>query len=160
MRNKFRTRILQTRTSDRSSLHRLLKPFPFEGYVYRGMNAKTPEAVLKFKSLMEQGELFVEPGLFSASALYPLPNGFQNMNTHFAIRSKSGRLIRPFVKRDAAKREWEVLFCYDTTFKILSFKDTKPGEEHRAGDSGRYRIVMEEVSSLIPGLKMAPANEE
>ena len=61
---------------------------------------------------------------------------------------------------DAAKREWEVLFCHGTTFKILSFEHTKPGEEHRARDGGRYRIVMEEVSSLVPGLKMAPADEE
>ena len=120
-----------------------IKPFPFEDYVYRGMNAKTPEAVLKFKSLMEQGELFVEPGLFSASALYPLPNSFQNMNTHFAIRSKSGRLIQAFSNR---KDEWEVLFAAGTSFRILSFEDT-----NLAG-WGRYKIVMEEVTSPIGGL--------
>ena len=140
-------------------------PFTNEYFVYRCVDFKTQSEVFWFN---ECGKLFQDRGFTSACAFTPdqqweradLSSDFFSMNAYIAIRSKSGRLIRPFVKRDAAKREWEVLFCYDTTFKILSFKDTKPGEEHRAGDSGRYRIVMEEVSSLIPGLKMAPANEE
>ena len=117
-----------------------IDPFPFEDYVYRGMDAKTPEVVLKFKRLMEKGELFVEPGLLSASALYPLPHSYQNMNTHFAIRSMSGRLIQAFSNR---KEEWEVLFAAGTSFRILSFEDTEPGGSHESW--GRYKIVMEEV---------------
>jgi hypothetical protein len=121
-----------------------IKPFPFAQYcVYRGMKAKTPEAVLNFKSLMEKRELFVEPGLLSASALYPLPPSFQNMNTHFAIRSKSGRLIQAFSNR---KDEWEVLHPAGTSFRILSFEDTEPGGSH--GSPGRYKIVMEEVEEI------------
>ena len=89
---------------------------------------------------MEKGELFVEPGLLSASALYPLPHSYQNMNTHFAIRSMSGRLIQAFSNR---KEEWEVLFAAGTSFRILSFEDTEPGGSHESW--GRYKIVMEEV---------------
>ena len=122
-----------------------IMPFPFaEHFVYRGMDAKTPEDVFIFKDLMEKGELFNELGMLSTSGLYPLPNAFQNMNTHFAIRPKSGRLIQAFSKR---KEEWEVLFAAGTSFRVLSFEDTEPDGSHSA--PGRYKIVMEEVTSPI-----------
>ena len=122
-----------------------IMPFPFaEHFVYRGMDAKTPEDVFIFKDLMEKGELFNELGMLSTSGLYPLPNAFQNTNTHFAIRPKSGRLIQAFSKR---KEEWEVLFAAGTSFRVLSFEDTEPDGSHSA--PGRYKIVMEEVTSPI-----------
>ena len=122
-----------------------IEPFSFaEHFVYRGMDAETPEDVFIFKSLMEKGELFNERGMLSASGLYPLPNAFQMMNTHFAIRSKSGRLIQAFSNR---KEEWEVLFAAGASFRVLSFEDTEPDGSHRA--PGRYKIVMEEITSPI-----------
>jgi hypothetical protein len=129
-----------------------MKPFPFvKFYAYRGIEL-THEDAFRFKSLLEKGELFVEPGLLSASAksLDVLKNRtYVQRNTYFAIRSKSGRLIQKYSKRED---EWEVLFAAGTSFRILSFEDTTPGVDPGVSSWGRYKIVMEEVESKIWGL--------
>ena len=129
-----------------------IKPFPFvKCCVYRGIEL-THEDAFRFKALMRSGEPFVEPGLLSASAksLDELQNRtYVQRNTYFAIRSKSGRLIQKYSKRED---EWEVLFAAGTSFRILSFEDTTPVVDPGVSGWGRYKIVMEEVESKIWGL--------
>ena len=129
-----------------------IKPFPFvKCCVYRGIEL-THEDAFRFKALMRSGEPFVEPGLLSASAksLDELQNKtYVQRNTYFAIRSKSGRLIQKYSKRED---EWEVLFAAGTSFRILSFEDTTPVVDPGVSGWGRYKIVMEEVESKIWGL--------
>ena len=132
-----------------------LKPYPFrDHWVYRSIRSEKQEFVLNFKDLMERGEPFVEPGLLSACALSFDMEEKKNYeyycrNTYFAIRSKSGRLIRKYSQQPD---EWEVLFAAGTSFRILSFEDTTPGVEHGKSNNGRYKIVMEEIASQIWGL--------
>mmetsp|Transcript_11395 Transcript_11395/g.32249 ORF Transcript_11395/g.32249 Transcript_11395/m.32249 type:complete len:354 (-) Transcript_11395:162-1223(-) len=137
-----------------------IPPYPFrENFVYRCINM-TPELAVWFQRQTMSGEPFKEPAFTSACAFSPhqqqemkeIPNIFHVMNTYIAIRSRSGRLVKKYVNSKGFQGEWEVLFCYDTMFRILAFDDTKPGEEHGSGGAGRYQIVMEEVSSCIPGL--------
>jgi hypothetical protein len=129
----------------------------------------TPELARLFQQSKASGQAFTERGFTSTSAFSPeqqlcrrdLTNKFFTRNTYIAIRSKSGRLVRQFLRNSSTfKDEWEVLFCYDTKFRVLSFEDTTPGLEVEAGERGRYRIVMEEVQSRIPGLETAQLNEE
>mmetsp|Transcript_11374 Transcript_11374/g.32174 ORF Transcript_11374/g.32174 Transcript_11374/m.32174 type:complete len:227 (-) Transcript_11374:170-850(-) len=143
-----------------------IPPYPFrDSFVYRCINA-SPELVLWLQQRV--GKLLKEPSFTSASAFSPqqqldrldLPNNYGTRNTYIAIRSRSGRLVRQYVRSKSYKEEWEVLFCYGTTFRVLSFEDTQPGKKHEVGTQGRYRIVMEEVKSRISRLKMAQLNEE
>ena len=137
-----------------------IPPYPFHDFfVYRCINM-TQEHAIWFQQQMASGKPFTELAFTSACAFSPkqqnerkdLTNKFHIMNTYIAIRSKSGRLVKKYTR--GYEDEWEVLFCYDTTFRILSFEDTRPGEEHEVGTRGRFRIVMEEVSSRIPGLDL------
>ena len=129
-----------------------MKPFPFVNcFVYRGIEL-THEDAFHFKALMMSREPFVEYGLLSATAksLDVLKNKtYIQRNTHFAIRSKSGRLIQKYSQRED---EWEVLFAAGTSFRILSFEDTTPGVDPGVSGRGRYKIVMEEIKSQIWGL--------
>ncbi len=129
-----------------------LPPYPFP-YVYRGLEAKTQEDVLAFKTLLQKGEPFVERGFLSTSALSfeqqkerrDVSNVYHQMNTYIAIKSKTGRLIQRYSRR---KDEWEVLFATGTSFRVLSFEDTTPSVDHQSSDKGRYRIVMEELPKI------------
>mmetsp|Transcript_24192 Transcript_24192/g.69558 ORF Transcript_24192/g.69558 Transcript_24192/m.69558 type:complete len:149 (-) Transcript_24192:119-565(-) len=118
-------------------------------FVHRAIQARSLEDVLVFKDLMEEGKAFVEPAFLSTTLLGvddrgPVEYFFGRMNTWIAVLSKSGRYI---VQELCEVPEYEVLFDLGTSFRILSFEDTMPDEEHDTSPSqaGRYRIVMEEI---------------
>lgn len=141
---------------------RTIPPYPFpEAFVYRCIDL-TPENALSFQDQMASGQpiTLTERAFTFTCAFSPQQQmsredvAHNTKNTYIAIRSRSGRLVRQYCG-PSFQDEWEVLFFYGTKFRVLSFEDTKPGEEHGAGGQGRYRIVMEEVWSHIPGLEAA-----
>jgi len=143
-----------------------IPPSPFQNYfVYRCVKA-SPDHVLFFQQRV--GKLMSDKAFTSSCAFSPqqqlerqeLSNTFATMNTYIAIRSRSGRFVRKYVRSESFKNEWEVLFCHGTTFRVLSFEDTRPEEDHKVGTRGRYLVVVEEVKSRIPGLKKAQLNNE
>ena len=117
-------------------------------YVYRAIEIETQEGALSFKDLMENGQPFVESAFLSTTIMHILSEDmgyFNNKNCFFAILSKTGRHILKALAIN--EEELEVVFRPGTSFRILSFEDTMPDEEHGTGpdQAGRYRIVMEEI---------------
>jgi hypothetical protein len=115
--------------------------------VFRAITVENKEDALLFKDLMETDQPFVEQAFLSTTLMHIQSEGmdyFNGKNCYFAIFSKTGRHI---LQELTPNEELEVVFRPGTSFRILSFEDTKPNQEHGTGpdQAGRYRIVMEEI---------------